>query len=545
ESVDEVFSLSLNSGISRLLPVLLPSRSWFLGRNRTLRDVVIRDVVPLIESSSYLLLTDIEYTDGDPDTYLIALSIATGEKADAVLRDNREGVLARVAGISDQTTVVYSATMDREFANIALTAIVRRRKFKAEQGDLHGGHTRAFRKDWKRTRSNLEPSRLNIDQPSSYIRYGEDFVLKLYRRLEAGTNPDREVLEFLTEYTDFCNAPRALGWLEYRNAFDPEAEPVTVGLLTSYTRNGTNGWKFMLDHLGLYFERALAVAPEDARLRELDFRGDIILIAAKPLPAIMADLFGTYAERVRQLGQRLADLHKALASRPDVSSFAPEPFTDFYRFGLYHGMLGQANRALDALRNTWRRMGGEAQKDCTVLLDRENDVRAALHPLRDERISGMRLRIHGDFHLSQLQFTGNDVIIMNFDGDPTRSLTERRLKRSSLRDLACIIRSFHYVSYAVLFGQVPGIVAGGDAQQLEKWADAWSTCMSGVLMKSYFDAAGDNEFLPSTQKERRVLLQSYMIEKCLKEIMHELEYRPSWLRIPIRGLLGILDAKPE
>jgi maltose alpha-D-glucosyltransferase/alpha-amylase len=524
---------------------VLPSRTWFLGRNRTLRDVVINDVVPLPESSSYLLFTDIEYTDGDPDTYLIALAVATGERAEAILRDNRDGVLARIAGISDQTTIVYGAVLDREFANSALSAVVRRRKFKGEHGDLQGGHNRVFRTDWKRTRSNLEPVRLTTDQPSSYIRYGEDFVLKLYRRLEAGVNPDREILGFLTEHTEFCNAPRAVGWLEYRNAFNPEVEPITVGLLTSYTRNGTDGWKFMLDHLGLYFERALAIPSDDARLRDIEISGDVIAMASKPLPPVMGDLLGTYAERVRQLGQRMAELHGALASHPETPAFAPEPFTDFYRFGLYHGMIGQANRVLDALRNSCRTIGGDAQKECSNLLGHENDLWASLHPLRDERITGLRLRIHGDLHLSQLQFTGNDVIIMNFDGDPTRSLTERRIKRSSLRDLACMIRSLHYVSYAVLFGQVPGIVAGADAQQLEKWAAAWRTYTSAVLVKSYFDAAGNRAFLPETQKERRILLRTYMIEKCLKEIMHELEYRPNWLRIPVRGLLDLLEVRSE
>ncbi|MGZ4789807.1 MAG: maltose alpha-D-glucosyltransferase, partial [Terriglobales bacterium] len=252
-----------------------------------------------------------------------------------------------------------------------------------------------------------------------------------------------------------------------------------------------------------------------------------------------------YAERIHQLGQRMAELHNALASHPEIPAFTPEPFTDFYRFGLYHGIIGQANRVLDALRNACPRIGGDALNECRRLLDRENDLRASLLPLRDERISGMRLRIHGDLHLSQLQFTGNDVIIMNFDGDPTRSSTERRLKRSSLRDVACMVRSLHYVSYAVLFGQVPGIVAGGDAQQLEKWADAWRTSMSATLVKSYFDAAGNSEFLPQTSKERRILLRTYMIEKCLKEIMHELEYRPNWLRIPVRGLLDLLALQSE
>jgi maltose alpha-D-glucosyltransferase/alpha-amylase len=230
-----------------------------------------------------------------------------------------------------------------------------------------------------------------------------------------------------------------------------------------------------------------------------------------------------------------------LASREDIPAFAPEPFTDFYRFGLYHGIIGQINRTMDTLGNSCRNMNGEGQSDCHHLLERDGALRALLHDLRDERIGGTRIRIHGDFHLSQLQFTGSDVMIVNFDGDPTRSLTERRIKRSALRDVACMVRSLHYVAYAVLFGQVPGIVAGVDAQQLEKWADAWRNWMSAVFVKSYFDSAGNAEFIPPSQKERRILLRTYLMEKCLKEINHELEYRPGWLRIPVRGLLDHLQ----
>jgi maltose alpha-D-glucosyltransferase/alpha-amylase len=541
ETVQEILSSDeAQTQVTRLLPRLLPGRTWFLGRARTIRNITIADVVPLAETSSYVLFTEIEYTDGDPDIYLLALSIATGEKAEAMLRENREGVLARIVGMSDQTTIAYGAIFDRDFADAALRAIVRRRKFKGEKADIFGGHTRAFRKDWARTRSNLEPHRIPTDQAFSFLRYGEDFVLKLYRRLEAGPNPDREVLEFITEHTDFSNSPRAVGWLEYRSSIDTEREPITVGLLMSYTRNGTEGWKFMLDHLGLFFERALAIPSEDVRLRDMDPHTDLLVTSTKSLPPVMADLLGTYAENIRQLGRRTAEMHKALSSRSDIGPFAPEPFTDFYRFGVYHGLIGQLGRTFDALRARCRGADGPMRQDCQALLDNEAATRVLLQDLRDERIHGNRIRIHGDFHLFQLQFTGNDVVIMNFDGDPTRPIGERRIKRSALRDIASMIRSLHYVSYAVLFGQVPGIVAGADAQQLERWAECWRTWMSAIFMKSYLEAAGDAEFLPPNAKERRILLRSYMLEKCLKEITHELQYRPGWLRIPIRGILDLL-----
>ncbi|HWR15305.1 MAG TPA: maltose alpha-D-glucosyltransferase [Terriglobales bacterium] len=542
EATEDVFSYSAWTGVVRLLPRLLPKRSWFLGRNRHIREVSLKDVIPVGGSRGYLLLTDIEYTDGDPDTYLVALSLVSGEKADTLLRDNREAVLAKVAGMSAETTVLYGAVFDTDFSNSLLGAMVKRRRFKSDNGELKAGHTRAFRKAWGRKRSDLAPHRIPTDQPNSYIRFGEDFTLKLYRRLEPGPNPDREIMEFLTEHTDFCNMPRALGFLEYQEAFDEGAQATTLGLLTSFARNGTNGWDYMLDHLGLYFERALTIPADDSRLREMNPSVDLLTAASMPVPVIMRDLLGTRLDTIGQLGKRTAELHSALSSKPEIPEFTPEPFTDFYRHGLYHGMLGQIGRTFDALRVRHKSLTGALRDDVNELLGRESDVRRHLQDLRDERISCSRIRIHGDFHLRHLQFTGNDVLIMDFDGEATRPMSERRIKRSALRDVASMIRSFHYISYAVLYGQVPGIVVAYDRlPTLQQWANAWRTWMSAIFLKSYLENAGNAEYLPASDKERRILIRSYLIEKCLIEVTHELEYRPDWLRIPVRGIVDQLQ----
>jgi maltose alpha-D-glucosyltransferase/alpha-amylase len=387
----------------------------------------------------------------------------------------------------------------------------------------------------------LQPQLLTTDRPNSYIQFGEDFVLKLYRRIEYGPNPDREMLEFLTEHTDFRNMPRALGFLEYGRAFNEGEQKTTIGLLTSYTRNGSSGWSHMLDHLGLFFERALAIPADEPRVKDLQVSGDLLSLAVEPLPTVIADLLGTKVEEIRLLGRRMAELHAALSSRSDIPEFAPEPFTDFYRHGVYHGIVGQIGRTFEALRILLLRKTGPEQEEIRSLLDQENKLRERLHGLRDERIRTTRIRHHGDLNLNHVLFTANDVVFTDFDGPPDRPLSERRIKRSALRDVACMIRSFHYISYAVLFGQVPGIVAPTESKgRLEMWAEAWCTWTSAIFLRSYLEAAGTGEYVPPTQNERRILLRAYIIEKCLLEINHEMEYRSDWLRIPVRGILDQL-----
>jgi maltose alpha-D-glucosyltransferase/alpha-amylase len=545
ESPEEVFSYSTWQGVSKLLPRLMPGRPWFMGRNRHIRNVTISETISLTPQS-YLLLTDVEYTDGDPDVYLIALSLVSGEKAETMLKEKRETILAKIQGYSDQTTVLYGAIYDRDFSDALLTGIVRRKKFKGDSGELQAGHNRVFRKEWERKRSDLEPRLIPTDMPNSYIRFGEDFVLKLYRKLEVGPNPDRELMEFLTEKAEYCNVPRALGWIEYRQVFDDARSDTTVGLLTSFTRNGTNGWKYTLDQLGLFFERALAVPTDDSRMREIDVTGDVLATSALPVPTLMAELMGTQLETVRLLGRRTAELHTALSSHPEIPEFSPEPFTDFYRHGLYHGMLGLIGRTFDGLRNSLYQLNGEVKNDALLLLENEPDVRRQLAPLRDERINCTRIRHHGDFHLSHLLFTGSDVMILDFDGEVSRPMSERRIKRGAMRDVASMIRSFNYVSCAVLFGQVPGIVVANEARpRLERWARAWRTWVSAAFLREYLETAQAGEFVPSSQRERRILLRSYLIEKCLFEINFELEYRRDWLRIPLTGILELAKGVEE
>jgi maltose alpha-D-glucosyltransferase/alpha-amylase len=537
ESLAQPFSPTVKAQLSRLLPGALRSRPWFLGKARTIRTAYLDEVVRLPDTTSYIVTAIVEYTDADAETYMVPVMVSTGDDAQAVMRDRSESVMARLDGPPGETAILHGALFDRRFADGLLRAVVRRRRFKGEYGDIVGAHARGFRKAWGMARSTLEPRSKLSDHAYSIITFGEDFVLKLYRKLESGPHPDREVIEFLTEYTEFKNIPRALGSLEYRRQINEEQEErTTIGLLLSYTRNATNAWHYTLDHLGLYFERALAIHKEDRRIVDLVI-DDPLTLASQPVPQIVGELLGGHVEVIRRLGQRTGELHQALSSRDDLPDFAPEPFTDFYRHGLYHGMLGQVNRAFEALRNRVRTLTSPAQEEARALLDREPDIRANLQPLRDERVFATRIRHHGDYHLGNILFTGKDVVITNFEGDCTRPISERRIKRSPLRDVAGMLRSFHYVAHAVLFGHVPGIIPRHDGQtELEHWAHIWYSWVGAIFLAGYLEASQNGAFLPRSQRETSTMLRAYMIEKSAFEIMHELEQRPDWIRIAVRGL---------
>jgi maltose alpha-D-glucosyltransferase/alpha-amylase len=541
DSVKDIWSEPVLEQLSRLLPRILRKRRWFLGRNRTITEVAVEDAIPLRRAESAILLVRVEYSEGEDECYTLPVTMATGEPAEGVLREHGEAILARVEFGTQSSAVLHSALIDRDFSDVLLTAVLKRSKFKGAHGDITAGHTKSFREAWRHVRSNREPQMQFGESPNTYINLGEDFVIKLYRQVAVGINPDREVEEFLTEKTSFANMPRALGWIEYcKQDDDEEIQRTTLALVTSYARNGTLGWQYVIDHLSLYFERALAVQEEDARAREIT-SGSPLALANRPVPPLMAELLGTFENSARTLGVRTAELHAALSSHPEIPDFSPELFTDFYRHGLYHGMLGLMGRSLDSLRTKSKSLPVSVRDASAQLIANEAGIRSGLLPLRDQRISGARIRTHGDFQLGNLLFTGSDVFIRDFDGPAGRSLSERRIKRSALRDVASMIRSLHYAAHAVSFGLVPGVVKGREqVAKIDRWAEHWHEWVSAMFLQGYLETSRGAEFLPKTNSEIEVLLRAHLIEKALLEIAYELEHRQDWVGIPVHGLSLLL-----
>ncbi len=537
----EIFGSGTRNAIAKLLPQILRRRSWFAKKHRTIRQVRIHDVIALPETMAHILLVTLEYSDGEPEMFTIPLSLATGEHVETILRERLHTVLAKVKGLPDPQSLLYGSVFDRQFNDALLKAMLRRRRIKGESGDIVGTHTRAFREAWSRVRSNLDPQPQTLDEHKILVTLGQDFVFTLYREVETGLNPDREIGEFLTSYTNFTHIARTLGAIEYRVTQDETEQVTTLGTLTAYLRNAADGWAYTLDHLGLFFERALAIGEDDPRLKELTF-GTPFALSSQPVPRVINELLGGHAETAVLLGRCTAELHIALSSHPEMPEFAPEPFTEFYRHGLYHGLLAQMNKSLDALHQHVEQLSGAAEEEARAVLEQQDTLRERFNALRDMRISGMRTRHHGDYHLANVLYTGSDFIIKNFDGDYTRPMSERRIKRSPIKDVASMVRSLHYISHAVLFNHVPGIVTTQDADwRLERWAKAWYQWVSALFLRGYFETAGGADWLPQTQPEIKALLDAYTLEKGLMEIEYELENRPDWIRIPLHGVLEQLQ----
>jgi len=386
-----------------------------------------------------------------------------------------------------------------------LDVIARKRR----KGKLTGTTVRAFRE--LRGDEALDAQVLKAEQSNTAIVYGQRLFLKLFRKLEPGINTDLEIMRFLNEETSFKNTPRVAGALEY--------ESTTLAILQGYTANSGDAWTYTLDAISRFFDRILSDSNAAERMKHPD-----------------DELIGGYLSDAELLGRRTAEMHLALASRDDIPAFAPEPFTPHYQRSIYQSMRTQAVQTMQLLRRR-----AKESPEAQMVIAREAELQKRFRAVLDGRLTGQRIRTHGDYHLGQVLYTGNDFVIIDFEGEPLRPLSERRIKRSALRDVAGMLRSFHYAPYAVLFGQAPGVVIRAeDEPMLDTAATFWHHAVSNAFLRAYLATSAAAPHLPATREEIRVLLDAYRLEKALYEIVYELNNRPEWVRIPLRGVLELL-----
>ena len=529
---ESVFTPRTLEALTRLLPRFLTSRRWFLGKGRPIIGVEVVDVIPVTAASGTVILAEVRYGDGEPEIYTLPAAIATGTEIQRVRDQLGDTALVRMKTAAGEEGLLYGALWNPAFCEALLLAVAKRRRLRGIEGEIVASHTRAFRKVWGPGHPRLEVELQTAEQSNTSVAYGDRFILKLFRRLENGLNPEIEMTEFLAS-KGFAHVPPLAGSIEYRR----QTDHYSLALLQGFVPNQGDAWNYTIDSLSRFFEDALTRSDSTARK---DAASSPLSLIREPLPKEAEALIGTYIDSARLLGRRTAEMHLALASDPVNPVFAPEPFTDHYRVGLYHGMIGKLTRTLESLELRLPTLPHEVQADARRVLDAEETMRAVFRPLRDHRFEAKRIRVHGDLHLSQILYTGKDFVFIDFEGELTRSLGERRIKRSPLKDIAGMLGSFQYASDAVLFGRVPGISARPESRSsIETWASYWFAWVAALYLKSYLETVAPAELLPPGYDEIRMMLSAFVFERALDQLAFELNNRPEWVRVPLHGILRL------
>jgi maltose alpha-D-glucosyltransferase/alpha-amylase len=514
--------------LERTLPRFLVRQRWFGAKGRQVATVEVTDAIRLGSgrdaSDGVVALVDVSFTEGEPVTY--ALPIVGRREGDDV---GPEYVLARVEA-ADGVWLLVDGLRDAGVAAAMLELIGRRRVARSDRLRLVGTRAEGFSR--LRGAEPLDPQFGWGEQSNTSVTYGDRLVLKLFRRIGQGVNPELEVGRFLTDQTSFRHTPPTAGAIELTGGPDAGS---TVAILQGYVQNEGDAWRYALDATRESFERALAL-PSDQPTPTAD---SAVMDMVGELPSLLTyDLIGPFLGSAWLLGRRTAQLHLALGSRPDDPTFAPEPITRMYQRSLYQAMRSQAAGTLRRLSRI-RIMPGVEE-----LLDRQDELLSRFSVITGDRISGQRIRIHGDFHLGQVLWTGRDFIILDFEGEPARPLGERRIKRSPLRDVAGMLRSFDYATRTAMRSPWVEDLSPESRASLGDWARAWSHWVSATFLGHYFEIAGDGPLLPETLDERRRMLHAHLLDKAMYEVAYELDNRPDWLDVPVGGLLDLLDEGP-
>ncbi len=550
----ELFGTDRRSPLDAALPRLLNASRWFGAKGRKITSARVADWVDVAMShywtpqeemptpgSARMAFVRVEYADGDPETYELPLAFVPGTAGLRMADDNHPGALLKVGSASGPLGVVVDAHWLPGYGRALTRFMQRRRRSRGELGSLAGV---TFGSDLGRMQDidELPVSVLGREQSNTSLQFDERLMLKSVRRLEPGLSPEVELGALLTR-VGFRFAPPLLGTVEYRMS---DGNSATAAVLHEYVPNEGDAYSWYRDALGRFFDGVLS-QPEVGTVGKdtATNRHPLELLDTEP-PMEFELAAGEILPSVELLGRRTADLHLVLASVPDDGAFTPEPLNLLVQRSTYQSMRNTAVRTLRTLERTHHQLPPGCAEEATYVIAHADELLDRLRALLSAR-GGARIRVHGDLHLGQVLSTGNDFLFIDFEGEPALPISQRRIKRSPLRDVAGMLRSFDYAARST----IPDAVARGQVRSEERAqellaarGEEWVTWVTASYLRGYLDVISEADLVPKDLHTRRVQLDAHLIEKALYEIRYELHHRPDWVGIPIVGLKRLLQAEP-
>jgi maltose alpha-D-glucosyltransferase/alpha-amylase len=502
-----------------ILPQFLRRTRWFAGKGRNIGTVYIEDYVEMRMASdeALILLIEVRYTQGSKEFYQLPVCFLTEEQLCECWPGPRHAVLAP-AQVNNIEGFIADATCSPSFRNELL------KKF------LHSGSPDSealplafvlHQKDIIQSVQDQESRVLHAEQSNTSIVYGDRLFLKLYRKVGTGINSEIEVSRFLAEHTSFRQTPRWLGEMQWKRTEGKFA----FGILQTFVKIQSDGWS--------YFMKLLTQANRDVLTssKKSGLGSDAVAAtqkaSARPL-----------REEAEKMALCTASMHKALGSAKSIPEFSPEPMTNEYYDLLCAGLQVKVESAFNSLRSRLQKMSGQERDEAWLLLQQFDHICDWITDHNCEVDGAMRIRVHGDFHLGQLLFDGANYLVTDFEGEPGQPLHERRTKHSALKDVAGMLRSFHYAAYASVL--LDNAYNDNEIDRVMPILQQWFEEMKEAYLRRYIDEMATTGLLPVDQHKFETLLNIYLLDKALYELEYELNNRPSWAIIPLVGIRAVV-----
>jgi trehalose synthase-fused probable maltokinase len=507
------------------------ARRWYRAKARSVQSAEIADVFllerTLGQRSIAIVMLAVTYEEGDRHLYVIPLAHVDRAAADRLRAERAHAIIAMLDDMPSGGALV-DALASGHAARDLFRIIGEERTLRGEAGELRGRGSPLFREV-----VGGEPLVATVhgaEQTNTTLAFGERVLVKVYRQMTPGENPELEVGRFLTEHARMARVPRVLGDIEYRDA---KSARYGLGIAHEYVPNGGEAWTFALAEVRAYFGavKGRPAPAEGAGWEALLARAVALQSTPPPAP-------GAFLTSAETLGRRTGQLHLALASDARDPDFAPEALTREDRAAFAaraSAMLAQNFDVLAAMRD---RFPPESRRLAERLLESaaRQAIAARIAQFRNGTFAVTKLRTHGDLHLGQVLVRGNDFTIIDFEGEPARPPAERRAKSSPLRDVMGMARSFDYAPQAVL----RELAFRDSRSEREAWAAKWTRDVTTAYLRGYLHTVGDAPFVPAHRDDLAQLLTFYQLEKVIYEVGYEANNRPDWVEIPLRGLSAIV-----
>jgi maltose alpha-D-glucosyltransferase/alpha-amylase len=514
---------------SLILPEYLSKQRWFGGKARRIGSTTFAEWMPFPDSNAVLALVDVKYERGDPDTYFLPLALAFGKDAAQVQETFPNAIICPVIS-SAGAGFLHDAVCDDRACAAFLSFVEHTKQAPARKGFIRGAPGAAL-EALRGPAVSVAVRRASAEQSNTSLMFGDRFIMKLFRRQQPGPNPDLEIGRRLTEEAHFDGIPPFAGAIEYVPA---DGEPQTLAMLQGFVANQGDGWTLTLEELSRYYETCAATAwPEGASAATAD-----LMDLARQEPSQLArDHVGIALDSAAILGKRTAQLHLALASFAEDPAFTPETMAASDVRTLLGNLRQEAVRVLDLLKDSVAGLPDDFIDLAGMVLGRRRQILDSFGLTADDGALGQRIRIHGDYHLGQVLHVKSDYVILDFEGEPARPIAERRAKLSPMKDVAGMVRSLGYAAYSGLIAYTAR--RPEDWKSLEPWAQLWERSTGAEFLRAYRNTVQDARFLPSSDDGFRKLLAVFLLDKALYELSYELNNRPTWVRIPLIGILSL------
>jgi trehalose synthase-fused probable maltokinase len=514
-----LFGADARGALAEALRRYVQMRRWFRAKARVIRGARVVDLVPLSGASpaaatSVLALLELQYETGGADWYALPLARVAPSALRALVDGAPQALIALLGQGPDAEGLVDGLQTGHAAGDLFGLARTGRAAV-GEAGQVRGRAEPAMA---ELPAAVLTPRFSPGEQTNSTIAFGDRALMKIYRQLTAGPNPELEMGLFLSAQPHPPPTPRVLGALAYEAAGEP---PRSLGILHQFFANDGDAWSMTARELRDYFAR----------------------VAEAPGAALAAPPIGRFGALAETLGRRTGELHLALG-RPGIAEadFQPEPLTADDRAAAIARVRAMLDDDLAALGRRRETLADGPRGLVERLLSPQSHERLRIETLLErfgsQPIAAQKTRIHGDLHLGQVLVRGDDFVIIDFEGEPSRRLEERRGKSSPLRDVVGMVRSFGYAPEAVLRESV---AADAEAQRTRvACAEAWTRQVSRLYLAGYLATVAGAPFLPPAGPQLSLMLAFHELERVVYEIGYEIDNRPDWIDIPLRGLARLV-----